>query len=76
MEEEGRLKIISGTFGNSSTIEVEPGLDKDLRSLGLTDGISTPGEDVAGSIGNVEASGRGQLLVGAKDSNSDGLRLS
>ncbi len=74
-EEEGRLKIISGTFGNSSTIEVEPGPDKDLSSLGLTDGISTPGEDVAGSIGNVEATGRGQLLVGAKDSNTDGLRL-
>jgi len=74
-EEEGRLKIISGTFGNSSTIDVEPGPDKDLSSLGLTDGISTPGEDVAGSIGNVEATGRGQLLVGAKDSNTDGLRL-
>ena len=43
--------------------------------MGLTDGISTPGEDVAGSIGNVEATGRGQLLVGAKDSNTDGLRL-
>ena len=43
--------------------------------MGLTDGISTPGEDVAGSIGYVEATGRGQLLVGAKDSNTDGLRL-
>ena len=67
--------IISGTYGSSSTIEVEPGPDKELSGLGLTDGVSTPGEDVAGSIGNVEATGRGQLLMGAEDSNADGLRL-
>ena len=74
-EEEGRLMIISGTYGSSSTIEVEPGPDKELSGLGLTEGVSTPGEDVAGSIGNVEATGRGQLLMGAEDSNVDGLRL-
>ena len=74
-EEEGRVMIISGTYGSSSTVEVEPGPDKELSGLGLTDGVSTPGEDVAGSIGNVEATGRGQLLMGAEDSNADGLRL-
>ena len=73
--EEGRLKIISGTYGSNSTIEVEPGSGKDLSDLGLEDGVSTAGEDVAGSIGNVEATGRGQLLVGAEGSNTEGLRL-
>ena len=48
---------------------------KDLSDLGLEDGVSTVGEDVAGSIGNVEATGRGQLMVGAEGSNTEGLRL-
>ena len=74
-EEEGRLKIISSTYGNSSTIEVEAGSGMDLTSLGLEDGVSTPGENVEGLIGNVKAKGRGQLLVGAEDSNTEGLRL-
>ena len=73
--EEGRLKIISGSYGSNSTIEVEPGSGKDLSDLGLEDGVSTAGEDIAGSIGNVEATGRGQLLVGAEGSNTEGLRL-
>ena len=42
--EEGRLKIISGTYGSNSTIEVEPGSGKDLSDLGLEDGISAVGE--------------------------------
>jgi flagellar hook-associated protein 2 len=74
-EEEGRLKIVSSTYGSNSTIDVEGGSGMDLASLGLVDGISTAGEDVAGSIGNVEAKGRGQLLVGKEDSNTEGLRI-
>jgi flagellar hook-associated protein 2 len=74
-EEEGRLKIVSSTYGSNSTIDVEAGSGTDLASLGLVDGISTAGEDVAGSIGNVEAKGRGQLLAGAEDSNTEGLRI-
>ena len=46
-----------------------------LAGLGLEDGVSTEGEDVAGTIGNVEAKGRGQLLVGAEGSNVEGLRI-
>ena len=74
-EEEGRLKIVSSTYGSNSTIDVEAGAGMDLARLGLVDGISTAGEDVAGSIGNIEAKGRGQLLVGAEDSNTEGLRI-
>ena len=65
-EEEGRLKIVSSTYGSNSTIDVEAGAGMDLARLGLVDGISTAGEDVAG---------RGQLLVGAEDSNTEGLRI-
>ena len=74
-EEEGRLKIISKTYGDSSTIEVEPGSGMDLTNLGLEDGSSVPGENVEGSIGNVTAEGRGQVLVGSEGSNTEGLRV-
>ncbi len=39
--DEGRLKIVSSTYGSNSTIEVEPGAGKDLSSLGLVDGVSS-----------------------------------
>ena len=74
-EEEGRLKIVSSTYGSNSTIDVEGGSGMILAGLGLVDGVSTEGEDVAGTIGNVEAKGRGQLLVGAEGSNAEGLRI-
>ncbi len=73
--EDNRLKIISGTYGKSSVIEVEPGQGKDLSSLGLVEGKSTPGEDVVGTIDNLPAKGRGQLLVGEKDTSAEGLRV-
>ena len=47
----------------------------DLTKLGLSEGTSKAGEDVAGTIGNIEGKGRGQLLVGAEDSNTEGLRI-
>ena len=74
-EEEEGLKIISNTYGENSTIEIEPAADKDLESLGLEDGISVSGENVEGKIGNVKAEGRGQLLVGSEGSNAEGLRI-
>jgi len=74
-EEEGGLKIISNTYGENSTIEIEPAAEKDLESLGLEDGISVSGENVEGKIGNVKAEGRGQLLVGSEGSNAEGLRI-
>ena len=47
----------------------------DLTNLGLEDGSSITGENVEGSIGNVAAEGRGQLLVGSEGSNAEGLRI-
>ncbi len=74
-EEEGGLKIISNTYGENSTIEIEPAADKNLENLGLEDGKSVTGENVEGKIGNVKAEGRGQLLVGSEGSNAEGLRI-
>ncbi|MBF0349816.1 MAG: flagellar filament capping protein FliD [SAR324 cluster bacterium] len=73
-EDNGRLKIISGSYGKSSAISVEPGKDKNLMSLGLHNGVTTEGKDVMGTIGGVAAIGRGQLLVGPDGQDSEGLR--
>jgi flagellar hook-associated protein 2 len=74
-EHEGALRFTSGSFGSNSKIEVLPGEEKDLSSIGLDEGTVESGVDVEGTIDGVEALGRGQLLAGAKDTNADGLRL-
>ena len=74
-EHEGALRFTSGSFGSNSKIEVLPGEQKDLSSIGLDEGTVESGGDVEGTIDGVEALGRGQLLAGAKDTNADGLRL-
>ncbi|HIL87470.1 MAG TPA: hypothetical protein EYM25_01920, partial [Deltaproteobacteria bacterium] len=74
-EHEGALRFTSGSFGSNSTIEVMPGEEKDLSSIGLDKGTAEAGVNVKGTIDGTEAMGRGQLLAGAKDTNADGLRL-
>ncbi len=74
-EEEGRIKIVSGSFGSRSKIEIEAGKDRDISSLGLTDGESVPGKDVDGTIDGFQATGRGQLLVGTEETPTEGLRV-
>ncbi|MBF0279256.1 MAG: flagellar filament capping protein FliD [SAR324 cluster bacterium] len=73
--DEGRLKFISGTYGANSAIEIAPGKDKEIDSLGLTNGTATKGQDVKGTIDGLEAEGRGQLLVGKESTDASGLRL-
>ena len=74
-EHEGSLRFTSGAYGSNSGIEVMPGEEKNLFSLGLDEGTAETGVDVEGTIDGIEAMGRGQLLAGAKDTNADGLRL-
>ena len=74
-EHEGALRFTSGSYGSNSAIEVMPGEEKDLLSLGLDEGTSEAGVDVKGTIDGTEAMGRGQLLAGGRDTNADGLRL-
>ena len=74
-EEDGRIKIVSGSFGSRSKIEIEAGKDRDISSLGLTDGESVPGKDVDGTIDGFQATGRGQLLVGTEETPTEGLRV-
>ncbi len=75
IEEDGKLQFISGSYGKNSSITVEPGKDKEIGSLGLSRGEAIQGQDVAGTIDGEEATGRGQLLIGNEETDSDGLRL-
>ena len=72
---DGRLEITAGSYGSRSKIEVEPGKDKELSALGLVEGKSVKGKDVEGKIDGIEARGRGQLLIGAEETPSEGLRI-
>ena len=71
----GRLQFVSDIYGSKSTLEVEPGEEKSLSSLGLGTYDALVGEDVEGRIDGTDATGRGQLLVGAEGTRADGLRL-
>ena len=69
------FKFITGGYGKNATISVEPGEGKNLMLFGLDKGSKTDGADVEGTIDGVKAEGRGQLLIGPKDTDSEGLRV-
>lgn len=73
--EDNRLIISSGTYGENSSIKVEAGQSKDLALLGLVNGAEEQGQNVEGTIDGIKTTGRGQLLVGNKDTDADGLRV-
>ena len=75
ISDEGQIKFISGSYGANSSIEVEPGKDKEIGSLGLTNGEAIQGQDVKGTIDGLDAEGRGQLLIGKESTDASGLRL-
>ena len=74
VKEQG-LQFISDIYGSKSTLEIEAGEEKSLSGLGLGMYDAKTGEDVVGTIDGIEATGRGQLLVGADGSEAEGLRL-
>ena len=69
------LEIRSGRYGSGSTVEITAVDATTTASLGLATGAGTAGEDVAGRIGGVAASGSGPVLTGAAGSISDGVVL-
>jgi flagellar hook-associated protein 2 len=71
----GRLQIRSNRFGSESRVAITAVDSNTAASLGLSVASGTDGVDVAGTIGGVAATGRGQLLSAATGSDADGLRL-
>ncbi|MBI4082970.1 MAG: flagellar filament capping protein FliD [Candidatus Lambdaproteobacteria bacterium] len=74
--EEGRIKVYSGRYGSQGSVAFGTVGDAVEAGVGLLDGASVPGKDVAGTIEGEPGVGSGQLLKGADDSRKiAGLRL-
>ena len=70
---DNRLEIRSARFGSRSTVELTAIDTQSTATLGLAVGAGTAGQDVAGTIGGVAATGNGQRLSGAVGSPAEGL---
>ena len=73
----GYLQFESSTYGSGSKVEMMTSIsDSAYSTLGLVQGMSVVGKDVAGTINGEKAEGSGQLLTGADDNpNTAGLVL-
>ncbi len=69
------LEITSARYGSDSTIEITAIDATTTAELGLSVAAGAAGVDVAGTIGGVAATGKGQLLIGGIGSDSEGLQL-
>lgn len=74
---EGYFDIDSNTYGSSSSVLMGVGVqDTVFSTLGLEDGTSYKGQDVAGTINGESATGSGQFLTGDDGNDTTaGLRL-
>lgn len=69
------FSITSAAVGSESTVKIT-GIDTNsASSLGFSIGDGTAGDDVAGTIGGVAATGVGNVLKGAVGSDAEGLEL-
>ncbi len=73
----GYLKIQSSSYGSSSKVEIQAGVDNSaFNDLGLAQGEVVLGKDVKGIINGEEVEGTGQLLTGDEDAaDAEGLSL-
>jgi len=76
MAEGDQIKVYSGRYGVNSSVAFTPA-GNDPAAYGVfLDGSSVPGQDVAGTIGGIEAEGNGILLkVPEKSGPASGIRL-
>lgn len=71
-----QLEIRSSRFGSESTVAIDSVGSNSAATLGLSAASGVAGQDVAGSIGGVAATGSGQTLTAAAGSAAEGIRLS
>jgi flagellar hook-associated protein 2 len=65
------IQINSNRYGSESNVAITTA----NAALGLSVASGTAGQNVAGTIGGVAATGNGQLLTAADGSSADGVRL-
>jgi len=69
----GQFTIASNRYGASSSVTGVGGTS--ASALGLTSGTATAGQDVAGTINGIAATGAGQYLTGASGTAVDSIKL-
>lgn len=67
--------ITSDSYGSTSTVEITAVDTNTAAQLGFAVGAGTAGVDVAGTIDGVAATGEGQYLLGADDSDAEGIKI-
>jgi flagellar hook-associated protein 2 len=74
---EGHLELTSTTYGSKSLVIIDTTVSNSAAAaVGLSTGVATAGQDVAGTINGEEAVGSGQNLTGAVDNaTTAGLKL-
>jgi len=73
----GYLTVTSGSYGSSSKVEIQAGVENSATViLGLAQGSTVEGQDVEGTINGEAATGTGQILSASSDSDTiAGLKL-
>lgn len=73
----GYLKITSTVWGANSKVEIDTTPSSGAHNvLGFSNGVSSDGQDVQGTINGETATGVGQILTGDDDNdNTSGLKL-
>ncbi|MCX6835148.1 MAG: flagellar filament capping protein FliD [candidate division Zixibacteria bacterium] len=74
---EGHLELTSTMYGSKSLVSIDTTVSNGAAAtIGLSTGVATSGQDVAGTINGEEAVGSGQNLTGAADNaTTAGLKL-
>ena len=75
LDSSNHLTLTSGTYGSQSQVNVTAVGSTSASTLGLSVANGTAGQDVAGTINGVKATGSGQVLTGASGDNSDGVAV-
>lgn len=75
--DEGFFRLTSGTYGSGSIVKMVSNVTNNAFTiLGLANGQSVGGKNVAGTINGEEATGAGQILTGkSENANTAGLKL-
>ncbi|HCY64610.1 MAG TPA: flagellar hook protein FliD [Oxalobacteraceae bacterium] len=75
VDADGHLKLTSSRYGTASKISITNDTGTSIATLFGAAMTSADGEDVAGTIGGIAATGAGQFLTGPTNTVIDGLKL-
>lgn len=75
IDQDGHLKVTSNRYGPTSKVTITNDTGTGVATLFGATITNAVGEDVAGTIGGLPATGNGQVLTGASNTAADGLKI-